>query len=524
MRCWGFGWHRWLELAPCVGGILLSLGGSRAAAQPADVVGTAELDAAAASPAVEPLGYGAMPGGLHAPTADTNVAGTFGMTALGGFGARNTLLSADHKLKRGIANVAFSYAATDMITIALAFDGRFDKHSGVSPAGDDGYVGDPHLFARIAKGFGSLRVGGQLGVWVPGKDAPSVAASAISVEARGLVSLQAGPGRIGFNAGFRLDNSAESVDQPELLSVEDRVSLGVSDFHAVLAGAHFTVPVGKAFIGLEATTEVFVGSGAPGPILRAGATAGFQISGPWAVFAFVEGAKVPGLTYSDVMNGEVTLVPYEPVITGGLGIQARFGRGAGGGSTTTIARNDKPQIVEVIEYAELTGQVLDDLAKPMVGATVTVKLKTTTASVVTDATGTYAARVPIGKTVDGTTTLDDTGAQVTVEVEGKKPSTSTVTLVKGPNPIARLVLDPLLPPGTLKALIRAAGTGKALANAVVTIEPGTLTTTSDAEGRISIDLPPGTYTATATSPGFKTQTLDVVIEGGVVVKNFELPR
>jgi len=134
-------------------------------------------------------------------------------------------------------------------------------------------------------------------------------------------------------------------------------------------------------------------------------------------------------------------------------------------------------------------------------------------------------QLPIGKTVKGATDLDDAAAEVTIEVDGKKPAKQTLTLVKGKNPIAKLALEPLLPPGQLKALLRAAGTGKPIPGAVVKIEPSGQTATAAADGTLQIDLPPGTYKATASAQGFKDQTLDVVIDpNGVALKNFELRK
>jgi hypothetical protein len=73
--------------------------------------------------------------------------------------------------------------------------------------------------------------------------------------------------------------------------------------------------------------------------------------------------------------------------------------------------------------------------------------------------------------------------------------------------------------------VRAAGSGKPIAGATVKVEPTGLTATSAADGTLSIDLPPGNYKATATAPGFKDQTLDVVIDpNGVALKNFELRK
>ncbi|MEJ7599053.1 MAG: carboxypeptidase regulatory-like domain-containing protein [Kofleriaceae bacterium] len=474
-----------------------------------------------------PVGYGALPGGLHAPSALTLPQGMVAVTATTGFGYRSDLLGPDHRFMRGIGNLAFAYAPHLLLTIALALDGRYDRHFGLAPSGDDGYVGDPRLLIRASKAAGKLTFGGQLTLWVPGKEAPSVATAAISVEARGLLSIAAGPGRVSLGAGFRLDNSAESVDVPARLSAQDRVSLGVSEFHAVVGGLHYAAPVGrKAFVGLEASIDVFVGEGAPGPIVRGGLHGGLHLTDQWSVLAYVEGAKVPGLALGDVMAGTIAQVPYEPLVTGGLALQALFGGPRRPEPPGTITRNERPAQIEVIEYADLTGGISDENGKPVVGARVTVKLAHHTGTGVTDDKGTYAiARLPIGKTVDGNTTLDDTGAEITIEVDKKRPIRQTLTLARGGNAVPKLTLEPLLPPGQLRAVVRAGASGKVIAGATITIEPGGVTVKSGPDGSISLDLVPGKYTATAIATGFKLQTLDVTIEtNGVAVKNFELAR
>ncbi|MBA3817664.1 MAG: carboxypeptidase regulatory-like domain-containing protein [Deltaproteobacteria bacterium] len=482
----------------------------------------------ASAPLVQ-IGHGALPGGIHAPSAVTLPAGTFTAATLGGFGWRSGLLVDNHRFGRGIGNLALAYAPTSMITIALALDGRYDRHFGVAyreGKPDDGYVGDPRLLVRAGKDLGSLTVGGQLGIWVPGKDAPSVAGSAISVEGRALAAIKAGPGTLAVNAGFRFDNSAKSVDNPEALSLADRVSLGVSEFHAVIGGAHLSIPAGKAFFGAEASLDLFLGDGAPGPIIRGGIQGGIHLTSQWSVLAFAELAKVPGIAASDASMSSIKIVAYEPMITGGISISGRFGGTKAVRTDDHITRNDTPVEVDVIEYADVSGQVVDETGQPVVGAKVTVKLKNNTGTGATDDKGTFVVpRLPIGKTVAGTTTLDDVGAEVSIEVASKKPLTQTLTLVKGSNAIAKLSLEPLLPPGQLRAVLRAAGTGKPIVGATVTIEPGAQTATSAEDGTISIDLPPGAYKAKATAPGFKEQILDVVIDpNGVAVKNFELRK
>ncbi len=477
-------------------------------------------EAAAATP---PTGYGALPGGLHVASAETPDAGTAGVSLVGGYGYRKGLLGPDHTLNRAIGQVALAYAPIAPHVIALSLDGRYDKHSGLSGMSDDGYVGDPHLLVRLAKPFGTVSLGGQVGIWVPGKNAPSIVAAATSVDLRGLLSVAAGPGTLSLDAGFRIDNSASSVDHPEQLSVEDRASLGVSDYHAALLGVQYRLRTGKrAWLAFEASTDIFVGSGAPGPIVRGGVLAGIAVTDAIAVVAFLEGAKVPGLKYSDVMAGQVTLIPYEPIVTAGLGLQAHFGAKRG----TAVHVNERPELIEVPETADVSGTVVDDLGKPVVGAKVTVKLTNHTGDAVTDDKGAWSVgKLPIGKTVGGKTVLDDTGAEITAEVEGKKPGKTTVVLAKGPNAVGKLTLDPLLPPGQLRAVITNLGTSKPVAGATVKIEPGGLSATSGPDGKFTIDLAPGQYKITVTAQGLAPQQLDVTIEqNGVAIKNIDMHK
>lgn len=504
---------------------LIAASGS-ALAQTPDVSATTTGATSEPPPAV--IGYGALPGGIHAASALTLGKGSFVFASLGGFGWRAGLLPAngsdEHRFGRGIGNLAFAYAPTDTLMLALALDGRYDRHFGVPPTADggteDGYVGDPHVLVRAAKAMGTVTLGGQLGIWVPGKDAPSVAGSAISADLRALLTIEAGPGALSVSAGFRLDNSAESVEDPATLSLADRVSLGVSDYNAVVGGAHFTMPAGKAFFGAEASVDYFLGDGAPGAILRGGVHGGLHLTNNWSLLAFVEVAKVPGIDAGDVAMNVVPLIPYEPMITGGLGLQGRFGRKTDGHITV----NPRPSEVEDTAFADVSGTVTDETGKPVIGAKVSVKLEKITGTGTTDDKGNFTVdRLAIGRTVKGTTTLDDTVAEVSLEVAGKKPVKQTLTLVKGKNALAKIALEPMLPPGQLKAVVRAAASGKPIANATVTIA-GT-SATSAADGTLSIDLPPGTYKATAVAQGFQEQTLDVVIDpNGVALKNFELRK
>ncbi|MGE0402002.1 MAG: carboxypeptidase regulatory-like domain-containing protein [Kofleriaceae bacterium] len=501
------------------------------AQSPADVVDSAEPPLVEAGPNPV-IGYGALPGGLWAPSAETLPKGAVQVALLGGYGMRNDLIGTDTTFTRATGRLAIGFAPHELVSIALSLDGRFDKHSGdAMGTDDDGYVGDPHLLVRAAKASGNLHFGGQIDLWVPGKDAPSVAGSAISVAASALVSLTAGPGLLSFNAGFRVDNSAKSVDQPTLLSVQDRVSLGVSEFHAVVGGAHLGIPVGdKAFVGAEGQIDVFVGSGdtpmgateaheAPSPLIRFGASGGYHINKSWTVLGYLGGARVPKITTADLSGNDIKLVPYEPTFSFGVGLQGRFG-----GPSTTVKKRPDPGTIDVPIFAAVDGEVLDEAGKPVVGAKVVVKTSTYEGTGVTDDKGAWKVdKLPIGKQVKGVDNITDPVGEITIDVSGKKPAKVTINLKPGDNKAERISLEPVLPPGQLRAVVRNANTGKPIGGATVKIEPGGLTATSAADGQFSVDLAPGTYKITASSPGLKDQELDVTIDpNGVAIKIIEL--
>ena len=212
--------RRW-GLASFLAVLLVSL---TASAQEADVTAAVASPDEGVAPS-QAIAYGAMPGGLHAPTAETLPKGAVEVSTLVGLGRRTGLLGPDHKFNRGDRRhrVRFGVDRHDLDR-ALA---RRPLRSSLGHAGDPAMNSMTTTPTKTADGRRRLRrrsapatcasrrtparciVGGQLGIWVPGKDAPSIAGSAISVDARALVSLPAGPGLLSFSGGFRLDNSAE---------------------------------------------------------------------------------------------------------------------------------------------------------------------------------------------------------------------------------------------------------------------------------------------------------------------------
>lgn len=551
MRCrWGFASFLSVLLVPLT-----------VSAQEAEISAGTSTDQSVAP--AQDIVYGAMPGGLHAPTAETLPKGAVEVSTLMGLGRRTGLLGPDHKFNRGVGDLAIAFGATPYLSIGISLDGRYDRHWGTlgdpmlgdpttvpaAPGGknEDGYVGDPHLIVRASKNTGSLIAGGQLGIWVPGKDAPSVAGSAISIDVRALVSLPAGPGLLSFNGGFRLDNSANSVDDPMKLSLPDRVSLGVSDYHALFGGAQLRIPAGKAWVSVEGSIDAFVG-GPPDPaagevkraslergklIMRGGITGGFHITDQYSAVAFLEAAKVPGINDSQVDNANIPLVPYEPIITAGIGFEARFGGPKAVPPSFTereCARHTPPDCPDVKAdiLTEVTGTVVDNGGKPVVGAKVTLTLKNAQVNpVVTDEKGTYVFKgVLIGHSMGGKPTIEETAAEVGVEVSNMKPGKSTITqIAEGSNTVPPIALEPVLPPGQLRGVVRSLPGGKAVGGATVTVAGSEAKATTGDDGTFTIDLAPGQYKIKVSKAGLKDQELDVTIDpNGVAIKNIDLQK
>lgn len=520
-----------------------------AVAQPDVAAGVAPAaDNAAPQPVV---GYGAMPGGMYVPDAVTLPKGALELITLDGYGYRKAALGATHKLNRALGSIAVAFGVHDLVTVGLSLDGRYDSHSNAPMGHDTGIVGDPHLLARVAKGVGSARFGAQLGIWVPGKDAPSIAGSAISVELRALASLPAGPGILSFEVGYQLDNSASSVDMVEALSLADRMSLGVSDFNEVFGGAHLAIPAGKAWFGAEASLDAFLGdppTNADGTVeaghaaltdgkltLRGGVSGGYHLNDQFALLVFAEMAKVPYATAAQVAANAIPLIPYEQVFTAGIGISAQFGNSKNEAQFKGCAYTAEgcPAVETPID-ADITGTVVDEADKPVVGAKVAIKLANVTVDpVATDQTGRYVFHaVRIGTQAEATKSkpalhrIDEPSASVTVTVDGKKPGSATVAkLDEGSTTVPPIKLEPLLPPGQLRGVVHSLPNGKAIEKATITVSPGDAKAETAADGTFSIDLAPGKYRITVKAGSFASQELDVTIEpNGVAIKNIDLHK
>jgi hypothetical protein len=488
----------------------------------------------------EDVVYGAMPGGVHALSAEPVGKGVAEVSTLAGYGYRKGLLGTDERLDRAIGDIAAAFGATQNLSFGISLDGRYDRHYGSTPSPESGYVGDPHFFGRFSKQAGSNWYGLQLGIWLPGHNAPSIVGGATSADLRAITSFAAGPTVISLDAGFRLDNSAKSATNSNELSVADQASLGVSSYNAILAGAQIRYPMGKAWLAAEGSLEAYVGTPATGMatleegtvLIRGALVGGLHFNDTWSGVAYVEGAKSPGVELSQVAAQSIPLIPYEPVVTVAVGIQATFGGTRHGPLVVEkdCHRHNPPDCpaVKVPITADVTGTVVDESDKPVVGAKVTLTLKNSQVPpTATDEKGTYVFKgVPIGTSIDNQPTLEESGVDVNVEVANKKPGKASIAQVApGSNTAPPIKLEPELPPGQLRGVVRSLQGGKPIVGATIAVEPGDKKIESDKDGTFQIDLAPGQYKIKVTAVGMAPQDLDVVIDpNGVAIKNIDLHR
>jgi hypothetical protein len=152
----------------------------------------------------------------------------------------------------------------DWVGFGLRLDGRYDRHR-LPGRSDDGWVGDPRLIARATRDAGALSVGGQVNLWLPGADAPDITLAATSLEMLSMATLAPAGHRftVSVNSGIRIDKSAETIADPDALSLSDRLALGVSESHAVLLGAGATYRAGEIELLGEVSWDLLFGSRAP---------------------------------------------------------------------------------------------------------------------------------------------------------------------------------------------------------------------------------------------------------------------
>jgi hypothetical protein len=423
-----------------------------------------------------------------------------------------------------MGSVAVGGAVARWFEVALRLDGRYDSHPADELGSDDSLVGDPRLAVRVGDRIGgNVHLGAELGLWVPGQDAPSVDFGASTLDASALLAWRTGGSGplLAMAAGWRMDNTSAASPDVARTRVGDRISLGLSDFDAVVLGIGAVQCLGPAELLAEVSGDLLVGSGAP-PLAQSPwrAAGGARLHVGRAldleVLAHVALSERPGVAPDD------PLIPIEPRFAVTLGLGYRIGlekpkpaparaepRPAPPPAKPAVAPPPPPPPPPPATCA-VTVNVLDEGGRPIPRAYVTITVGDSKAEVETGADGKVSvAELPCGP------------AGVAIEAEGFEKARQDPELRAETPTEIRIDLVPAVPAGQLRGLIRSFE-GRPLV-ATIRVEPGGMEAKTDAEGRFELDVPPGNYTITIEAEGHLAQRRAVRVENrGVTILNADL--
>ncbi len=460
-----------------------------------------------------------MPGIWRVPVPGASATGV-AFAGAGGFGYTEQVLGDGDSHTRLSGSLAASARPVRWLAIGLRADGRYDSHSGNSGS-DDGLVGDPRLLLRAGSTLdGGIQLGGQIGVWLPGKDAPSLAFDALSVDFQGLAAWApaSSPIALAATVGFRLDRSAATIEQADSLSRADRLALGVSEFNAVLLGVGVTYHTGGLELLLEGTWDVLVGAGAPGAAtspLRIAVGGRYGIGDTRALSLGLVAELSPSVR-PNVDRG-IALVPVDPLVSVTATLAYRFDFEH---ETATVETHDDgvhhrpitdrtPTPTTGVVRGQVTGEGGAAVANASVRLT---RAGAALTELTTDAEGHFEApSLPVGD------------VSVDVTAEGYQPANRTGAITAQTPLELAIALERPLPAGVLRGLIRSFD-GSPLA-ATIRITELEREITANADGTFEVNVPPGHYGVVISARGHQEQRRSVRIEEqGVTVLNVDMRR
>lgn len=440
----------------------------------------------------------------------------FVLSGMAGYGYRGAVLADSDQHHRAAIDVATSYRPLDWLAVAARFSGRYDRHTDTGAGDDSGWIGDPRLAARASAPLGGgLWLAAQAGLWMPGRDAPSLEPGAATVDLLGLASWAPAGGRfsLGLQGGFRFDRSAEAIERPDQLSPSDRMALGVSESDAVLFGAGAALRTGATEWVGEWSRDVLVGDRAPD-----------ASQCPMRVAAGVRRQLTPAIGLQLVAEYSLADAPEPGAMDGLFPIEPRFQALAG----ITLHPGRRPEPRTSGSLAEGGLRAADDRTIP--GGWIEVMVVGAGGEAVAGADVVLlptagSEEVRMGRTgADGRAIFEgvDGGlARVRVSYRGHRTSSRLIDVEAGGKATVRFSLAEALPPGQLRGVVRAF-TGQPLA-AELTVSPTGARTSSNARGEFEIDLPPGEYEVSVEADGYREQRSQIRIErDGVTILNVDL--
>ena len=419
-----------------------------------------------------------MPGGIHAPTAETLPKGAVEVVDAVGASAGARACSArpqvqprDRRHRVRLRRHRHDLDRRCRSTAATTGTGASRRAATTATSAiRTSYV-------RVAKAPGTLLFGGQLGVWVPGQGC-AVDRGSRDLGRRCAAWCRCRPVRAcsRSTAGFRLDNSAKSVDDPMKLSLAgSRVARRLRLQRGVRRRAAAHSRPGKAWVGLEGSLDAFIGVADADAARCRARSAGTLIvprrrhrrlsHQPTAArrVAFVEGAKVPGHRGAQVHGRQH---PADPVRAGdhrwprarrrASAARRRGRRSSRRTATSTTRRTARRSRCRCSPSSAARSSTT--AGKPVVGAKVSFTLKNSQVRpTATDDKGAWS--------VDGRADRQDASRATSsrsTRPASRSPSRSTArsrarrpcTSRGRPNTVPPITLEPVLPPGQLRGVVR----------------------------------------------------------------------
>lgn len=444
------------------------------------------------------------------PTCPTRV----GLSATAGYGYTESIGPVPGAHHRLAGSIGAGVVPLAFLAVALRLDGRYDLHPPDQYGDDKTGIGEPRLFLRAGHDLRkNLSLGGEVVVWIPGADAPSLDPSATTVDLKALAAYHPRQdlALLGY-VGGRLDQSERTA--PDLTRVRsgDRISLNVSDSNAVLLGLGLsTRALAHTELFGELTLDLLVGPKAP-PFMESP----FRLSaGARRFFAHhLQGELTTTFSLSRRPDVAPTapLVPIEPRFLVQLGIRWGIPLYEPPPAPPPVVT---PPPEPVVTTTSLTGVLLDPQGVPLPDVRVVLRQGDgPPRETVTDGDGRYRFE----DVSFGTATLE-------ASAPGFAPETWTVEV--GPNmeppPARTLVAKANV--GTLRVLARTFRSEPLAAAITVRARDGkrVIEQKTDENGLLELDLPPGRYTVVIAAPGYRPHRRDVQVERfGVAILNVDL--
>lgn len=446
----------------------------------------------------------ALPGMVRVVTAEP-LEGAGGLALSSAYGFRGTTIGTDDSHHRLWGSLAANLRIDNWLAIGTILDGRYDRHVSPDTDADDGWVGDPRLLARARRDIqDNLAIAGEFGIWFPAESLLDFAGA--SFEGRAALSVEVRPDiNVAVNLGARLDRSENTVTNPELLSLADKMSLGVSSSNALLFGAGIAWEKDRLNLAAEWTWDLLVGAEAPAigeSPMRLATTARMQIDDAIWLGATLEVA----ISSTPAITDSTPLVPVESRVTGWVSATYRLGTDKERPMVKELVREPVPE--EPPQTFAVRGVVTDPSGKPLAGAIVALGVRRTE----TGSDGSYEfTELPAGPVT------------LTIEAPGHEPQSLAITVGSDSAENAlSTALEASLPDGQIRGVVRSLS-GKTLKGARIRIEGLNVDLKTDAQGRFEFEVPPGEHRVeiSATDHHKQVRTLQVD-QDGVTVLNVDL--